>query len=83
MKKNWIALTCALFLTLTGCGSSVVPDGPGQGKWRNSNITGSVTADEPIRLQDDFAAAADQQLIAGAEPGTGSFRMVSDAVMEK
>ena len=76
-------LAFALMLALSGCSGAVLDDGPGQGKWRNSNITGSVQAEETIRLQDDFAAAADQELIAGAESGTGSFMTVMKTVLDK
>lgn len=83
MKIKFLTMACAIALVFSGCGGTALSGEPGQGKWRNSNITGSVTAEETIRLQDDFAAAADQALLAGAESGTGSFVTVTRTVCAK
>lgn len=60
-------LVFAMLLQLTACGggdsSGGLADEPGHGKWIDSDIKGYVKADDTIRLQDDFAAAANQELI--------------------
>ncbi len=54
--------------TFTGCGQSSDLSGvPGHGKWVDSDVAGFVTAEDEIRLQDDFAAAANQEYITSVE----------------
>ncbi len=66
-----IILVFAMLLQLTACGSadtnSSLMDEPGHGKWIDSDLKGSVKADDTIRLQDDFAAAANQKAITSVQ----------------
>ncbi|MBE5998976.1 MAG: M13 family metallopeptidase [Sarcina sp.] len=77
------AALCVVFLLLAACGAAVPSDGPGLGKWRNSDIAGSMQRDEKIRVQDDFAAAVNQDWAVDAEPGSGSMMSAMLAVMDK
>lgn len=89
MKTKLTTLILTLSLTLTtlaGCSSAVSE--PGNGKWRNSEIEGAVTADETIRLEDDFAAAVNQPWLTATEIPSGQSRettivQVSDRVQKK
>ena len=60
------AALCVVFLLLAACGAAVPSDGPGLGKWRNSDIAGSMQRDEKIRVQDDFAAVVNQDWASGS-----------------
>ena len=77
------AAICILSLLLTSCGSGSSGGDSGMGKWRNSDIAGSISAEEEIRLQDDFAAAVNQDWSVRAEPGTSAFLTVQLSVMDK
>ena len=56
-----VILAFAMMVQLAACGNadvgSSLADEPGHGKWVDSDLKGSVKADDVIRLQDDFAAA--------------------------
>ena len=60
-------LVSVMLLQLSACAGSDTQGGladePGHGKWIDSDLIGSVKADDVIRLQDDFAAAANQEII--------------------
>ncbi|MBQ8946353.1 MAG: M13 family metallopeptidase [Lachnospiraceae bacterium] len=70
MRKRTVALIAAVAIsavTLAGCGSQgPLSDIPGGGKWVDSDIIGNVDASSDIRLQDDFAAAANKDWIINA-----------------
>ena len=76
MKKRLLCAIALMALVLSSCGNASAKDEPGYGKWRNSDLVGSIKADEEIRLQDDFAAAANQAVMAGAKPGSGTLERV-------
>ena len=59
MKKQFFSLLTAGTLILSGCSMSDFFTETG---WVDSDITGVVTADTQVRLQDDFAAAVNQPL---------------------
>ena len=61
-----LAITMTLLITSCGNGelSDKLSDEPGHGKWVDSDLRGAVKADDEIRLQDDFAAAANQKTIS-------------------
>ena len=60
MRKRIVSSICAILLAMTvsACsGVEALQSLTGSGnKWVNSDLTGSVSADEKIREQDDFAA---------------------------
>ncbi len=59
-------MAVAMMIQLTACGSANsggLADEPGYGKWVDSDIKGYVKAEDEIRLQDDFAAAANKEAI--------------------
>lgn len=64
-------LVFILLLELTACGNAdnggSLADEPGHGKWIDSDLKGSVKADDLIRLQDDFAAAANKEIITSVQ----------------
>ena len=66
-RATAVILAFAMLLQLTACGSSDgtsgLTDEPGHGKWVDSDLKGSVKADDVIRLQDDFAAAVNRETI--------------------
>ena len=70
-KKTGKALAVMMVIAMAGqiisCGSSTISEGlsdePGHGKWVDSDLKGAVRAEDSIRLQDDFAAAANQKTI--------------------
>ena len=92
MKKKRIRLVAAVLVSalltgLTGC-SSTEAEGPdfAQGnKWIDSDIIGSVSEGDEIRLQDDFAAAANKEWILtdGAGLKKRNFEYISDQVNDK
>lgn len=80
-KITALALTFALVLTAAGCGnggegnedfseqtgaSAELSSAPGGGKWVDSDVIGMVKPEDNIRLQDDFAAAANKDYILSA-----------------
>ena len=66
-----VILAFAMMVQLAACGNadvgSSLADEPGHGKWVDSDLKGSVKADDVIRLQDDFAAAANQKTITSLQ----------------
>ena len=67
-----LLLVLVMLFQLTACssadnGGGSLADEPGHGKWIDSDIKGSVKADDEIRLQDDFAAAANKDLITSVQ----------------
>ena len=83
MKKRLLCAIVLMALVLSSCGNASAKDEPGYGKWRNSDLVGSLKADEEIRLQDDFAAAANQAVMAGAKPGSGTLDRVKKETFRK
>ena len=81
-KTTAVILTATLVVISAGCGkggnaaesylsnedgSGSVPSGiPGGGKWVDSDVSGMVKQEDNIRLQDDFAAAANKDYILSA-----------------
>ena len=69
-RMTAIVLVLTMLIQLTACGgadsSSGLADEPGYGKWVDSDLKGSVNADDVIRLQDDFAASANKETITSA-----------------
>ena len=67
-----LLLVLVMLFQLTACssadnGGGSLADEPGGGKWIDSDLKGSVKADDEIRLQDDFAAAANKDLITSVQ----------------
>ena len=61
-KLVGVLLASAIMLQSVGCGSEMLGgDQPGHGKWINSNLPENASKCAEIRLQDDFAAAANAQ----------------------
>ena len=87
MPKKYIRLPlaglCAAALALTACGSTIVTDSPGSGKWRDSDLAGSVKESDEIRPNDDFAAAANREFILSAKEGDGAFVTAMLSVADK
>ena len=69
-RMTALVLSFAMLIQLTACGSDNsgggLIDEPGHGKWVDSDIKGYVKAEDEIRLQDDFAAAANKESIIAA-----------------
>ncbi|MBR1523302.1 MAG: M13 family metallopeptidase [Lachnospiraceae bacterium] len=67
-KSKVIAIVIAAVVSLAGCGTAEgnLSDVPGCGKWVDSDVKGTVKADDVIRLQDDYAAAVNQDWIVNA-----------------
>ena len=63
--------------------ASIDEDEPGGGKWRDSDIMGSVKEGETIRPEDDFAAAVNQEWITGQTQETSGFMEVQERVFQK
>lgn len=83
VKLKRFCAALAVVLLLSACGGAVAKDQEEDGRWRVSNVIGSVKAGDEIRLQDDFAAAADKDLIVNATLGSGSFYDVRKSVLNK
>lgn len=83
VKLKWFCAVLAVVLLLSACGGALADDQAEDGRWRVSNVVGSVKAGDEIRLQDDFAAAADKDLIVDAAPGSGTFFDVMKLVLNK
>ena len=66
-KMTALILVFVMLIQLTACGGAdakgSLADEPGHGKWIDSDLMGSVKADDVIRPQDDFAAAENQETI--------------------
>ena len=58
-----IALSSAACAGEAGNGAESAITVPGNGKWVDSSIRGTITAESEPRLQDDFAAAANKEYI--------------------
>ena len=69
-RMTALVLSFAMLIQLTACGSDNsgggLIDEPGHGKWVDSDIKGYVKVEDEIRLQDDFAAAANKESIIAA-----------------
>ena len=83
MKSRILAIVCVMALLLSACGRVAAADQPGNGKWRVSDIAGSVAASEKIRLQDDFAAAKNSGFIVNAKVGDSSFTSATLTVLDR
>ena len=70
-RQRHIAIILCLVLiatVLSGCRrAEELSDVPGRGKWIDSDIYGAVQAEDGIRLQDDFAAAANKDILTSIE----------------
>ncbi|MBO6137968.1 MAG: M13 family metallopeptidase [Lachnospiraceae bacterium] len=89
MKKSLNKFTAVLLLLmitfLSGCSEledTVSGDEPGD-KWVDSDIIGSVTRESEIRIQDDYAAAANKDWILSAEEGreTSAIDMIDEVIL--
>ena len=83
LTRKMIAVNMAALLCFLSACSAPGSDEPGHGKWRDSDLTGSVSADDEIRLQDDFVAAVNKDWILDASYGDSAFGQVSDTVIQK
>ena len=86
MKKRLFSFVCAILLalTVTACsGVEALQSLAGNGnKWVDSDVTGSVSADEKIREQDDFAAAVNSPWkLETGDQHHGVLQDVTDAVL--
>ena len=66
MIKKYIAVilaASALLLASCGSGGGIQEGEPGNGKWVNPDIDGSITAESDVRLQDNFAAAVNKDIL--------------------
>ncbi len=74
-KRISVILALAIIVQLVACGDADVKgrlsDEPGGGKWVDSDLKGAVKAENVIRLQDDFAAAANQKTISSVQTKEG------------
>lgn len=61
-------LAAVTVVSMAACGSESgsLSGAPGGGKWVDSDVVGTVTESSEIRLQDDFAAAVNQDWIVNA-----------------
>ena len=90
-----IVLTAAIALSSAACAGeagSVAESTitvPGNGKWVDSSIRGTITAESDPRLQDDFAAAANKEylleLAASTDEDTaaGSFELMDQEINQQ
>ena len=85
-RTTSVFLMTALILVSVGCGDGSdetedVSGTPGGGKWVDSDVIGVVGAEDNIRLQDDFAAAANKDYILSAviDPAYEEASIVLDA----
>ena len=93
-KTTSVILLVALVLMPSGCGNKEGSDissqeeggldlsgVPGGGNWVDSDVIGMVKPDDNIRLQDDFAAAANKDYILSADidPAYGEASIVLDS----
>ncbi|AOZ95805.1 M13 family metallopeptidase [Butyrivibrio hungatei] len=85
-RTTSVFLMTALILVSVGCGDGSdetedVSGTPGGGKWVDSDVIGVVGAKDNIRLQDDFAAAANKDYILSAviDPAYEEASIVLDA----
>ncbi|MBO4375331.1 MAG: M13 family metallopeptidase [Lachnospiraceae bacterium] len=87
MKLRRIAaFSLAGILLLTGCGSGGSSKGskePGNGLWVDSDVEGVVKAGENYRLQDDFTAAVNQEVIVSGEAKDKNIFRMADVVRER
>ena len=88
MRFKLLSVICAAALMTSACGAAssggaMAKDQPGNGKWHNSGIAGSVSESEEIRLQDDFAAAVNKDFIVNAKAGDGTITEVTLSVLDK
>ncbi|MCR4924284.1 MAG: M13 family metallopeptidase [Lachnospiraceae bacterium] len=67
-------LTAVMAVSITACGRGKVSEIPGHGFWVDSDIAGTVKAEDNIRLQDDFAAAANKDFLVSTvfDPDKGA-----------
>lgn len=87
LRLRLLSVICAAMLLTSACGGSssggvMSKDQPGDGKWRDSGIVGSVTESEEIRLEDDFAAAVNKDFIVHAEAGEGTINEIQRSVLQ-
>lgn len=70
-KTMAVMLAIAMACQVSACGGAKISEGlsdePGHGKWVDSDVKGTVKAEDEIRLQDDFAAAVNQKTIVSLE----------------
>ncbi len=90
-----IVLTAAIALSSAACAGEASTDAestitmPGNGKWVDSSIRGTITAESEPRLQDDFAAAANKEylleLAASTDEDTaaGSFELMDQEIKDQ
>ena len=89
--KVTVILSAVLALILTACSAGSAGGEAGSsakillsGAWVDSDLIGSVSADQEIRLQDDFAAAANKEWkLEVGDKYVDTFQNISDAVIEK
>ena len=84
-----IVLAAAIALSSAACAGEAGNGGestitvPGNGKWVDSSIRGTITAESEPRLQDDFAAAANKEYIlelaasTDEDANTGTFELMA------
>ena len=88
MKKKTVSviMTITMLFQISACGSIDVSenlsDQPGHGKWVDSDLIGSVSKEDDIRLQDDFAAAVNKEIITSVtfSPNQESWGAVDSTV---
>lgn len=70
--------------SFAGCGAleENLSDVPGKGKWVDSDVTGTVKAEDVIRLQDDYAASVNQDWIVNA-PHPENTDEISDLIIKR
>ena len=84
-----IALSSAACAGEAGNGAESTITVPGNGKWVDSSIRGTITAESEPRLQDDFAAAANKEylleLAASTDEDTaaGSFELMDQEINQQ
>ena len=84
-----IALSSAACAGEAGNGAESTITVPGNGKWVDSSIRGTITAESEPRLQDDFAAAANKEylleLAASTDEDTaaGSFELMDQEIKDQ
>ncbi|MBR4581120.1 MAG: M13 family metallopeptidase [Lachnospiraceae bacterium] len=89
MKRRIAAIAGAVLILFTMTGSAPSKDlskifNNGNGTaWVNSNMAGEVTANTTYRLQDDFAAAVNQEWILSDDEVIGTFGEASNSIFEK
>ncbi len=82
MKKKLLSIVLALtLLSVSGCGGST--SGSASGKWVDSSIKGTLTAESQVSEKDDFIAAVNKDLYVSGQLNDSSLNNIARKVTER